>query len=58
MTKLKRNYIVQVEEWKKMGYDKDLWIFIYHLNPNSPYFHQTMIIRLQLFLFEIQPLNP
>jgi hypothetical protein len=46
---MKEFYIVQVQEWKKMGYDKGLWIFIYHLNPNSPYFHQTMIIRLQLF---------
>ncbi len=40
---------MQVREWEKMGYDKGLWIFIYHLNPKSPYFHQTMIIRLQLF---------
>ncbi len=30
MKGLKKNYVVQVREWKKMGYDKDLWIFIYH----------------------------
>jgi hypothetical protein len=44
---------VQAKEWKKLGCGKDIWIFIYHLNPNPPQFspnNDTWIVTP--FVFE------
>lgn len=41
-----------------MGYGKDLWVFIYHMNPKSPHFSWDNDNNITTFFnSKIQPLN-